>query len=237
MCCADTPSLGLCVLLGGCASVMRMPCVVSVFSVTRLRMCGSRQIGTREHRSTRGANERHTHRKPVFLCNKRYLQLDSLCVLRSVYLFGYKHLLLLAREVAGKGFFVFIMTSSSGSEVEDNVTATGVQKHETTTTTRRRGEQESAKLTSAQKPSGGQRGAKGTSKFSVPKFLTDDDNPIGWAVTGIQAFAVDSVRLVRRCTKPDARGMSYVCKVARTPDFFFFQNLKKLPTRAPLVFC
>uniref|UniRef100_A0A0G4IF38 Protein translocase SEC61 complex gamma subunit, archaeal and eukaryotic n=1 Tax=Chromera velia CCMP2878 TaxID=1169474 RepID=A0A0G4IF38_9ALVE len=38
-----------------------------------------------------------------------------------------------------------------------------------------------------------------------PSFLTDKNNPIGWAYTGTKEFANDSVRLVRRCTKPDAK--------------------------------
>jgi len=40
---------------------------------------------------------------------------------------------------------------------------------------------------------------------SVPSFVTDKTNPVGYAVKGIHEFALDSVRLVRRCTKPDAK--------------------------------
>ncbi|CEM17673.1 unnamed protein product [Vitrella brassicaformis CCMP3155] len=39
----------------------------------------------------------------------------------------------------------------------------------------------------------------------MPAFLLDKENPIGWAFQGMKEFTQDSVRLVRRCTKPDAK--------------------------------
>ncbi|CDJ42922.1 protein translocation complex, SEC61 gamma subunit, putative [Eimeria tenella] len=39
----------------------------------------------------------------------------------------------------------------------------------------------------------------------VPSFLLDRSHPLGFWVTELADFGADSVRLVRRCTKPDAR--------------------------------
>mmetsp|Transcript_61988 Transcript_61988/g.130893 ORF Transcript_61988/g.130893 Transcript_61988/m.130893 type:complete len:87 (-) Transcript_61988:303-563(-) len=39
---------------------------------------------------------------------------------------------------------------------------------------------------------------------SLP-FLTDKNNPVGYAVQSTIEFAGDSRRLVQRCTKPDAK--------------------------------
>ncbi|KAL8272943.1 hypothetical protein Esti_003111 [Eimeria stiedai] len=39
----------------------------------------------------------------------------------------------------------------------------------------------------------------------VPAFLTDASHPIGFWVCELRQFIADSIRLVRRCTKPDAR--------------------------------
>mmetsp|Transcript_24096 Transcript_24096/g.53389 ORF Transcript_24096/g.53389 Transcript_24096/m.53389 type:complete len:84 (-) Transcript_24096:40-291(-) len=43
------------------------------------------------------------------------------------------------------------------------------------------------------------------SKMSLPPFLTDKSNPIGYVVQGAYEFGVDSRRLIQRCTKPDAK--------------------------------
>mmetsp|Transcript_59738 Transcript_59738/g.129414 ORF Transcript_59738/g.129414 Transcript_59738/m.129414 type:complete len:85 (+) Transcript_59738:85-339(+) len=40
---------------------------------------------------------------------------------------------------------------------------------------------------------------------SLPPFLTDKSNPIGYVVTGAVEFGNDSRRLIQRCTKPDAK--------------------------------
>lgn len=39
----------------------------------------------------------------------------------------------------------------------------------------------------------------------MPAFLTDASHPIGYWVCELREFLSDSVRLVRRCTKPDAK--------------------------------
>jgi len=39
---------------------------------------------------------------------------------------------------------------------------------------------------------------------SIP-FLTDKNNPVGYCIQGAIDFAIDSRRLVQRCTKPDAK--------------------------------
>lgn len=44
-----------------------------------------------------------------------------------------------------------------------------------------------------------------TSTLTIPQFVKDPSNPVGWLVSTGTDFASDSVRLVRRCTKPDAR--------------------------------
>eukprot|EP00389_Voromonas_pontica_P002677 GDKH01003983.1.p1 GENE.GDKH01003983.1~~GDKH01003983.1.p1 ORF type:complete len:85 (+),score=17.68 GDKH01003983.1:107-361(+) len=40
---------------------------------------------------------------------------------------------------------------------------------------------------------------------NMPPMLLDKSNPVGWVVKTAQEFGSDSVRLVRRCTKPDAK--------------------------------
>ncbi|KAF4641666.1 protein translocation complex, SEC61 gamma subunit [Toxoplasma gondii] len=50
----------------------------------------------------------------------------------------------------------------------------------------------------------------------VPAFLTDPNHPIGSLLLGLREFFFDSVRLVRRCTKPDAREfrkIAYACAI------------------------
>lgn len=42
--------------------------------------------------------------------------------------------------------------------------------------------------------------------MGVPNFLQDKSNPAGYVFQSAQEFALDSIRLVRRCTKPDAKG-------------------------------
>mmetsp|Transcript_64877 Transcript_64877/g.120704 ORF Transcript_64877/g.120704 Transcript_64877/m.120704 type:complete len:86 (-) Transcript_64877:116-373(-) len=42
-------------------------------------------------------------------------------------------------------------------------------------------------------------------KLNLPPFLTDKNNPIGYCVQGGYEFALDSRRLIQRCTKPDAK--------------------------------
>merc|ERR1712083_1183957 len=41
--------------------------------------------------------------------------------------------------------------------------------------------------------------------LSALPFLTDKSNPIGYCVQGTREFALDSRRLLQRCTKPDAK--------------------------------
>lgn len=40
---------------------------------------------------------------------------------------------------------------------------------------------------------------------NVAPFLTSKDNPLGWCISTFLEFVFDSARLVKRCTKPDAR--------------------------------
>lgn len=50
----------------------------------------------------------------------------------------------------------------------------------------------------------------------LPAFLTDANHPVGYLLTSLKEFGADSVRLVRRCTKPDAREfrrIAYACAV------------------------
>eukprot|EP00920_Eleutheroschizon_duboscqi_P029009 GHVT01070369.1.p2 GENE.GHVT01070369.1~~GHVT01070369.1.p2 ORF type:complete len:132 (-),score=17.66 GHVT01070369.1:1890-2285(-) len=42
-------------------------------------------------------------------------------------------------------------------------------------------------------------------KLDVPAFLLDDENPVGYLVVSLRDFFLDSLRLVRRCTKPDGK--------------------------------
>ncbi|CAD7946907.1 unnamed protein product [Amoebophrya sp. A120] len=39
----------------------------------------------------------------------------------------------------------------------------------------------------------------------IPPFLTNKEQPIGWAFSSFLEFIIDSKRLLQRCTKPDAR--------------------------------
>ncbi|CDU16262.1 Sec61-gamma subunit of protein translocation complex, putative [Plasmodium berghei] len=39
----------------------------------------------------------------------------------------------------------------------------------------------------------------------IPEFVTDEEHPIGYIVTSIHDFVNDSVRLVRKCTKPSKK--------------------------------
>ena len=39
----------------------------------------------------------------------------------------------------------------------------------------------------------------------MSSFWKDENNPIGYVVVGLTDFAFSSVRLVKKCTKPDAR--------------------------------
>lgn len=53
-------------------------------------------------------------------------------------------------------------------------------------------------------------------KIQIPSFFTDENNPVGFAVTSLREFAMDSVRLVRRCTKPDHKEftkIAYACAI------------------------
>jgi len=40
---------------------------------------------------------------------------------------------------------------------------------------------------------------------SMPDFLMDSHNPVGYFTRGLFDFAIDSQRLIRGCTKPDAK--------------------------------
>ncbi|CEM38349.1 unnamed protein product [Vitrella brassicaformis CCMP3155] len=40
---------------------------------------------------------------------------------------------------------------------------------------------------------------------AMPGFVTDKNNPVGYVIKSLQEFGQESIRLVRRCTKPDAR--------------------------------
>ncbi|VWU53101.1 secretory complex protein 61 gamma subunit [Hepatocystis sp. ex Piliocolobus tephrosceles] len=51
-------------------------------------------------------------------------------------------------------------------------------------------------------------------KFKIPEFLTDETHPIGYVVNGINNFVNDSVRLIRKCTKPSKKeytNIVYAC--------------------------
>jgi protein transport protein SEC61 subunit gamma and related proteins len=39
----------------------------------------------------------------------------------------------------------------------------------------------------------------------VAPFLVSKDNPVGWCIATFAEFALDSQRLLQKCTKPDAR--------------------------------
>lgn len=41
---------------------------------------------------------------------------------------------------------------------------------------------------------------------NLPAFLLEKSNPVGYIFQGVQELTLDSIRLVRRCTKPDAKG-------------------------------
>eukprot|EP00811_Abedinium_folium_P021184 NODE_30252_length_423_cov_3.033784.p1 GENE.NODE_30252_length_423_cov_3.033784~~NODE_30252_length_423_cov_3.033784.p1 ORF type:complete len:85 (+),score=21.79 NODE_30252_length_423_cov_3.033784:116-370(+) len=43
------------------------------------------------------------------------------------------------------------------------------------------------------------------SKPNLPPMLTDTSNPLGYLVQGAIDFGLDSRRLIKRCTKPDAK--------------------------------
>ncbi|KAH7648436.1 Sec61-gamma subunit of translocation complex [Cryptosporidium xiaoi] len=52
--------------------------------------------------------------------------------------------------------------------------------------------------------------------MKVPDILQDKSNPLGYIFQSVQEFTLDSIRLVRRCTKPDARefrSVAYACTV------------------------
>lgn len=41
---------------------------------------------------------------------------------------------------------------------------------------------------------------------SIPSIMKDSGNPIGFICNMVQDFTSDSIRLIRRCSKPDAKG-------------------------------
>ncbi|CDO62328.1 secretory complex protein 61 gamma subunit [Plasmodium reichenowi] len=48
----------------------------------------------------------------------------------------------------------------------------------------------------------------------IPEFLTDENHPVGYCVNSIQTFVEDSVRLIRKCTKPSKKeytNIVYAC--------------------------
>ncbi|CAD7975858.1 unnamed protein product [Amoebophrya sp. A25] len=50
----------------------------------------------------------------------------------------------------------------------------------------------------------------------LPGFLTNKDQPIGWAFSSFVEFIQDSKRLLQRCTKPDAREfkkIAFACSI------------------------
>ncbi|CRG98777.1 secretory complex protein 61 gamma subunit, putative [Plasmodium relictum] len=51
-------------------------------------------------------------------------------------------------------------------------------------------------------------------KIKIPEFITDESHPIGYCIKGIQSFVSDSVRLIRKCTKPNKKeytNIVYAC--------------------------
>ncbi|KAJ1613807.1 putative Sec61-gamma subunit of protein translocation complex [Cryptosporidium canis] len=58
--------------------------------------------------------------------------------------------------------------------------------------------------------------------MGVPVFLQDKSNPAGYVFQSVQEFALDSIRLVRRCTKPDAKGKFFI------KNMLFFEKQFKL---------
>ncbi|OII72541.1 protein translocation SEC61 gamma subunit [Cryptosporidium andersoni] len=51
---------------------------------------------------------------------------------------------------------------------------------------------------------------------NLPAFLLEKSNPVGYIFQGVQELTLDSIRLVRRCTKPDAkefRNVAYACTI------------------------
>eukprot|EP00392_Amoebophrya_sp_AT5.2_P007754 g7769.t1 len=53
--------------------------------------------------------------------------------------------------------------------------------------------------------SGDKAAANPLAALPIPPFLTNKEQPIGWAVSTFLEFIIDSKRLLQRCTKPDAR--------------------------------
>ncbi|ANQ06627.1 Sec61-gamma subunit of protein translocation [Plasmodium coatneyi] len=48
----------------------------------------------------------------------------------------------------------------------------------------------------------------------LPEFVVDENHPIGCIISGIQTFVHDSVRLIRKCTKPNKKeytNIVYAC--------------------------
>jgi hypothetical protein len=105
------------------------------------------------------------------------------------------------------------MTGSSSScpsdSEETKIITTSIPKRDTVT---RRHEDESASLNTNVKQGLTSRDVKKRPFYHFLSFISDTSNPIGYATTTIHAFINDSIRLVRRCNKPDGQGM-----------FFFFQ--------------
>ncbi|KAF8820498.1 protein translocation complex, SEC61 gamma subunit [Cardiosporidium cionae] len=47
-------------------------------------------------------------------------------------------------------------------------------------------------------------------KLPLPSSLQDPGHPLGYVFVTLRSFALDSIRLVRRCTKPDPREFKQV---------------------------
>lgn len=92
--------------------------------------------------------------------------------------------------------------SSSDEEPTITGTASGVQKHETTAASRKKDDH----TTETSKRSSRQPKSSSSTTIALPRFITDANNPVGFLYTTTRTFALSSVRLVRRCSKPDAKG-------------------------------
>lgn len=115
------------------------------------------------------------------------------------------------------------MAGRSPSSSEEDVKATGIQKPQKEGLKQRgvsaavEKTPSSPEVPESKKAERAHKAGKRAAPFlALPSFVTDPNNPIGWAVSGTQDFAADSIRLVRRCTKPDAREfkkIAYACAI------------------------
>lgn len=163
-------------------------------------------------------------------------------LLGTPYIYSFVRFLQTAKDLSACSYFVLLnfgiathntMSSPSSDEEPESPTTGGAQKHETTATLRKQ-KQDAAgppeSPTSTTKRSSKDRSSgKGVSLASLFIFswMLSPANPIGYVVTTAQEFAIDSIRLVRRCTKPDAKGEQKLDNISvKMPMGAYTQTLK-----------